>query len=209
MKYLRAIYWSFKSPLSNWFVNLRLQIHHPDSTLVFPVRWLFHDIKSIQLGSKVIIGAFSEIVVESHSSNSPISGQLVIGDRVVIGSHANIRASGGKIHIGRDCLIAQQVSLIAAGHSISTHALYREAPWDTTKTGIVIHENVWIGAGVTVLPGCSIGRNAVIGAGSVVTKSIPANEIWAGIPARRIRTINRLEAVEQHSECQVIPCSSI
>jgi acetyltransferase-like isoleucine patch superfamily enzyme len=209
MQYLRAIYWSFKSPLSNWFVNLRMQIRHPDSTFVFPLRWLFSDVKSIQLGSQVKIGAFSEIVVEGRLPNSSISGQLVIGDRVVIGSHANIRASGGKIHISHDCLIAQHVSLIASGHTLSAHGLYRDAPWDTTKTGVFIDENVWIGAGVTVLPGCIIGRNAVVGAGSVVTKSIPANEVWAGIPAKYIRTIDRLDAAEQCPACQAIPCSSI
>jgi acetyltransferase-like isoleucine patch superfamily enzyme len=57
----------------------------------------------------------------------------------------------------------------------------------------VIEENVWIGAGVTVLPGCAIGKNSVVGAGSVVTKSIPANEVWAGIPARKIREIINFE----------------
>lgn len=209
MKYLRAVYWSFKSPLSNWVANLHIQIHQPDSTFISPIHWMFSDVESIQLGSQVNIGSFSEIVVEGRLPNSNIFGRLVIGDRVVIGSHANIRASGGEIHIGHDCLIAQQVSLIASGHTLCTQGLYRDAPWDTTKTGVFIDENVWIGAGVTVLPGCTIGRNAVVGAGSVVTKSIPANEVWAGIPAKYLRTINRLDAAEQCPECQAIPCSSI
>jgi acetyltransferase-like isoleucine patch superfamily enzyme len=206
-KYLRAVYWACKSPLRNWIASLIVQIRHADSTLVHPIHWIFSEVDNIQLGFQVNIGPFSEIIVEGRLPNSSISGKLVIGDRVVIGSHANIRASGGEIHIGKNCLIAQQVSLIAAGHTISTHELYREAPWDTTKVGILIAENVWVGAGVTVLPGCTIGRNAVIGAGSVVTKSIPANEVWAGIPAKYIRTINRLDPLDQCPDGQTIPYS--
>jgi len=47
----------------------------------------------------------------------------------------------------------------------------------------------YVGAGVTVLPGVDIGENSVIGAGSVVTKNIPGNQLWAGIPARFIRDL--------------------
>jgi acetyltransferase-like isoleucine patch superfamily enzyme len=55
---------------------------------------------------------------------------------------------------------------------------------------IVINDNVWLGAGTTVLKGVEIGENSVIGAGSVVTKNIPANVIAAGNPCRVIRAIN-------------------
>lgn len=58
------------------------------------------------------------------------------------------------------------------------------------KTGrIVIGENVFIGAGTTVLKGAHIGNNAVIGACSVVTREVPENEIWGGNPARLIKRI--------------------
>jgi acetyltransferase-like isoleucine patch superfamily enzyme len=52
---------------------------------------------------------------------------------------------------------------------------------------IIIEENVWLGANVIVLKGVNIAKGAVVGAGSVVTKSIGENEIWAGIPAKKIR----------------------
>jgi acetyltransferase-like isoleucine patch superfamily enzyme len=152
------------------------------------VFWLYDEIGSIQI-SQVLIGAFSEIVVLAKSPYSKVSGRLIIEDHVVIGSHANIRATGGEIFIGRNALIAQQVSLIASNHTISSKQPYGDLPWDESKTGIYIDENVWIGAGVTILPGCVIGKNSVIGAGSVVTKSVPADEIWTGIPARKLRGI--------------------
>jgi maltose O-acetyltransferase len=53
---------------------------------------------------------------------------------------------------------------------------------------ITIGRNVWLGAHVIVLPGVTIGDNAVVGAGSVVTTSVSGGEIWAGVPARRIRS---------------------
>ena len=54
---------------------------------------------------------------------------------------------------------------------------------------VVIEDNVFIGARCIILKGVTIGENSVVGAGSVVTKSIPANEIWAGNPAKFIRKI--------------------
>ena len=60
-----------------------------------------------------------------------------------------------------------------------------------TKTApVLIEDNVFIGAHTTILKGVSIGRNSIVGAGSLVSKSIPANQIWAGNPARFIRHIN-------------------
>jgi acetyltransferase-like isoleucine patch superfamily enzyme len=54
---------------------------------------------------------------------------------------------------------------------------------------VYIHDNVWLGANVTVTPGVVIGENAVVAAGAVVTKNVPANTIVGGVPARIIRTI--------------------
>jgi acetyltransferase-like isoleucine patch superfamily enzyme len=155
----------------------------------FPVAIQYDDISAIAIGKGVIVGAFSEIIVFSKSPYSSVAGSLTIEDRTIIGSNANIRAAGGPITIGRNTLIAQRVSLIASGHIIDGTQPYRDLPWGTTKVGIEIGENVWLGTGVTVLPGCSIGNNAVVGAGSVVTKSIPANEIWVGNPARKLRDV--------------------
>jgi len=61
---------------------------------------------------------------------------------------------------------------------------------NTKKKKVSIGENVFIGAHVTILKGVSIGRNSIIGGGSVVSKSVPSNEIWAGNPAKFIKKIN-------------------
>ncbi|NEO43482.1 MAG: acyltransferase [Moorea sp. SIO4A3] len=56
-----------------------------------------------------------------------------------------------------------------------------------TELPIILEENVWLGVNVVVLKGVTIDKGAIVGAGAVVTKSIPENEIWAGIPAHKIR----------------------
>ena len=167
----------------------RARAQFPDLMLEFPCKFTFDDPEAIEMGRDISIGPFSELVVLKRSPSSTVGGGLLLGNRCVIGAHANIRACGGKIRIGQNALLAQNVTLLAANHSLGTGAPYRDLPWDEEKTGVVIGENVWIGAGVTIVPGISIGNNSVVGAGSVVTRSIPVNELWAGVPARKIRSL--------------------
>jgi acetyltransferase-like isoleucine patch superfamily enzyme len=178
-----------KISIIRWVKGQYVQIHNPHLNIISPVLWSYDNLNSIKISSNVCIGPFSEIIAYSHVKESKVLGCLIIEENVIVGSHANIRAAGGKIFIGRNSMLAQHISLIAANHTISSDLLYRELNWDESKTGIHIDENVWIGTGVTILPGCSIGKNSVIGAGSVVTKNVPESEIWAGIPAKKLRSI--------------------
>jgi acetyltransferase-like isoleucine patch superfamily enzyme len=186
---IKMLFFVPKQIFRSWYKFYRLQCRYPEMYMVFPCALHYDDIGAIQIGKQAYISRYAEIVVYVRSSYSAIPGALIIGDRVVIGSNANIRASGGTIVIGKNTLIAQNVSLIAANHTISDQQPYRDLPWDTSKVGLEIGENVWLGVGVTVLPGCRIGDNSVVGAGSVVTRSIPAKEVWGGIPARKLRDV--------------------
>lgn len=178
-----------KTYVVRWLKNVYLQSRNPEMTMHFPIIWSYDNYDAIKIGAGVFIGAFSEITVVENSPNSKITGRLIIEERAVIGAAANIRAAGGEIYIGRNSLIANNVCLVASNHAISNEQPYRDLGWDESKTGVFIDENVWMGAGVTVLPGCTIGKNSVIGAGSVIAKSVPPNEVWAGVPARKIRSI--------------------
>lgn len=193
LKRLRMLVRGPKNLITYWLRHQEVLYCNPDMVMYFPVALQYDDINAIKISPRVLIGAFSEILVLAKSPYSSISGQLIIEDGAIIGSHANIRAAGGKIFIGKNSSIAQQVSLIASNHTISNNLPYKDSPWDECKTGIFIEENVWIGAGVVILPGCVIGRNSIVGAGSVVTKSIPANEVWVGVPARKLRDIESSE----------------
>ena len=68
----------------------------------------------------------------------------------------------------------------------------------TTAAPVIIEDHVWIGSRVQILPGVKIGRGAVIAAGAVVTKDVPANEIWGGVPAKRIGIRNNPLTYELH-----------
>lgn len=91
-----------------------------------------------------------------------------------------------RIVIGDNCQIAPNVSIYAGGHPI--HPKTRNTAYEYGKA-VTIGSNVWIGGSVVVCPGVHIGSNAVIGAGSVVTRDIGDWAIAAGNPARVIRTI--------------------
>ncbi len=107
-----------------------------------------------------------------------------IGTRVFINQNCTLYDAGG-VDIGDDVMIGPNVSLITSGHPIAPSQ--RRAA--VTVAPIVIGRNVWIAAGVTVIGGVTIGDNAVIAAGSVVTKDVPADSLAGGNPARVIRSI--------------------
>lgn len=92
----------------------------------------------------------------------------------------------GKVTFGDNVQIAPNVSIYTAGHPI--HPVSRNSGYEY-GIPITIGNNVWIGGSVVILPGVAIGDNVVIGAGSVVTKDIPANRVAAGNPCRIIREI--------------------
>lgn len=77
--------------------------------------------------------------------------------------------------------------MLTASHPIDDHDARRQG-WESASP-IVIGDNVWLGGGVIVCPGVSIGANAVIGAGSVVTRDVPGSVLAAGNPCRVIRAL--------------------
>jgi len=90
------------------------------------------------------------------------------------------------ITIGEDCLIGPNVQLLTPTHPIAPGPRRDKVEGSAP---ITLGDNVWLGGGVTVCPGVSIGDNSVIGAGSVVARDIPANVVAVGNPAPVIRTL--------------------
>jgi acetyltransferase-like isoleucine patch superfamily enzyme len=91
----------------------------------------------------------------------------------------------GGITIEDNVLIAPKVSLLSEGHPVSPAERQSLIPGH-----IHIKKNAWIGAGATILPGVTIGENAVVAAGAVVSKDVPANNIVGGVPAKIIKSID-------------------
>lgn len=108
---------------------------------------------------------------------------ISVGKNVFINSGCRFQDQGG-ITIGDGALIGHNVVLATLNHDIDPRKRSTMYP-----APIVIGKNVWIGANATVVPGVSIGDGAVIAAGAVVTKDVPANVIVGGVPAKIIKKI--------------------
>lgn len=112
-------------------------------------------------------------------------GDIEIGDDCSINPFTIIYGHGG-VRIGNGVRIACHSVIIPANHPApDDRTALHSAP--LTARGIVIGDNVWIGAGARILDGVQIGANAVVGAGSVVTRAVAANTTVAGVPAAVIR----------------------
>jgi len=110
-----------------------------------------------------------------------------IGSDSLIGEYTVIRGQGG-VTIGNRVYTSPMTQLIAVNHVFDDP----EQPFidqGITAEGIIVEDDVWLGANVVVTDGVHIGKGAVVAAGAVVTKDVPAHTVVAGVPARVIRTI--------------------
>lgn len=133
----------------------------------------------------VLVHKIFPVVGENSRINTPLSGvrfhKVNIGSNVVIMPGCLMMSAGG-ITIEDEALIAANVQLISNNHDLDNRNIITCKP-------VHICRRAWIGAGATILPGVTIGENAVIGAASVVTHDVPPNTIVAGNPAKIIKTI--------------------
>ena len=104
---------------------------------------------------------------------------------------------GAKVTFGDNVFVAPNCGFYTAGHALDAEQRIQGLEY---AYPITIGNNVWIGAQVCVLPGVTIGDNTIIGAGSVVTKSIPANVLAVGNPCRVLRTITEADRAKYISE---------
>jgi acetyltransferase-like isoleucine patch superfamily enzyme len=118
---------------------------------------------------------------------------LLIGDGCYIGRFCHINASVG-VTIEDRVLIADRVYISDIDHEYRKTELPVIAQGVCSKGPVVLKTGCWIGAGAVILPGVTIGRNSVVGANSVVVKSIPDYTVVGGVPARILKEIPRGEA---------------
>lgn len=114
---------------------------------------------------------------------SDFGKNIKIGKNVFINSGCCFQDQGG-IELGDGCLIGHQVVIATLNHDLAP-----EKRAGMTPAPVKLGKNVWVGAHATILPGVVVGDNAVIAAGAVVTKDVPAGCVVAGVPARVIRRI--------------------
>ncbi len=138
-----------------------------------------------------LIGVLGEGVVVRPTFHCDYGAHIAIGAGTFV-NFGCVMLDVAEIRIGRACQIASGVQLVTAEHPIDPGP--RRAGWESARP-IVLEDNVWLGAGVIVCPGVTIGRDSVIGAGSVVTRDVPAGVVAVGTPARVMRTIGADDAI--------------
>jgi acetyltransferase-like isoleucine patch superfamily enzyme len=180
-----------RARLTRSLLAQRIQFRNPtlisDPSAIWDYGWA--DVDAIEIGTNVSVGPFAEIVVQKRSPHTRVPGRLVLCDGAIITAGVNIRAAGGTIRIGRQTGIGQHTAIMSVNHTVVRGILYLRAPWDPTRSGVDIGDNVWVGANCVIVSGVSIGDNSVIAGGSVVTKNVPPDEIWGGVPARRLKAV--------------------
>ncbi|AFY33734.1 DapH/DapD/GlmU-related protein [Calothrix sp. PCC 7507] len=169
---------------------------------------------SIEIGNGVYIFKGVRIDGKGHENNRiNLENGVVIERNVVIGALNNTCididqdtfigpsvciAGPGDIKIGKHCLIAAHTGIYANNHNFADpKELIKDQ--GITRKGIVIEDDCWLGHGVKVLDGVTIGRGSVIGAGAVVTKDISPFSVAVGIPARVIKNRDGKELIQLKS----------
>lgn len=140
--------------------------------------------ESAVIGDEVVINK-DTIIELGHG------GSLVIGARTTIQPRCQFSAYKGTIQIGEDVQIAPACAFYPYNHGLSSDVPMKQQPL-TSKGGIHIEDDVWLGYGVIVLDGVRIGKGAVVGAGSVVVQDIPANAVAVGVPAKVVKTRDKV-----------------
>jgi acetyltransferase-like isoleucine patch superfamily enzyme len=141
----------------------------------------------IEIGAETIVmhGAILHVY---NFRNLPHAG-IKIGRNCLVGEYSVIRGQGG-VTIGDRVYTSPFTQIIAVNHVFDDPS----RPFveqGITAEGIVIEDDVWLGAGAVITDGVRVGKGAVVAAGAVVTKDVPPHTVVGGVPARPIKTIDR------------------
>lgn len=144
------------------------------------------DIEDSARGSRIVIGANASI--DAFVKIKPAGGQgdLSIGARTVINSGC-VLYTGNGITIGEDCAIAANCTFAPVNHNFARRDIpINQQGFQPSRGGVVVEDDVWIGANSVILDGAIIRRGAVVGAGSLVRGEVASYSIVAGNPLRQI-----------------------
>lgn len=169
--------------------------------------FLDDELSAIRDRTKELLAGFNR--TESPAERQELLGQLLgdigegswieapfsctYGRNTYIGDHTYLNFSctildNNEVRIGHHVMVGPSVQFYTAAHPLQASS--RIQGWEVAKP-IAVADNAWLGGGAILLPGVSVGRNAVVGAGAVVSRDVPANTVVAGNPARVIREIDQ------------------
>lgn len=127
------------------------------------------------------INTFFDLNTEIHCPSN-----IKVGDNVYVGKGTILVGYGG-LTINDGVIIGAGCKITTRNHIIDRNVGYRFSGYN--ESSVRIGSNVWLGYNVVILPGVCISEDSVVAAGAVVTKDVPAGQIWGGVPAKFIRYI--------------------
>lgn len=141
-------------------------------------------------GGTIVIGKYCEI--HEYAMIDSCGGSVRMGDHCSLNPFAIVYGHAGAL-LGNGVRVAAHVVIIPANHDFRSTKPLHEA--GLTGIGITVGDDVWLGAGARILDGVSVGGRSVVGAGAVVSRSIPAGCVATGVPARHkpIQTVAQSE----------------
>jgi acetyltransferase-like isoleucine patch superfamily enzyme len=163
-----------------------LQVHVPASSMVHLGALL-----ATRGGGRISVGTGCEI--DRGAILMTYGGSIELGDHVTVNAYCVLYGHGG-LRIGNGVRIAAHTVIVPANHVFADPDRYIFEQGET-REGIVIEDDVWIGAGARIVDGVTIARGCVIGAGSVVTRSTQPFGVYVGVPARRVKERRHSAAV--------------
>jgi acetyltransferase-like isoleucine patch superfamily enzyme len=174
--------WSRISALTR---RATLAIRFRDSSVTIdPTSWIApRSVIKVCGGGTIRIGRNCEI--HPYSMILTYGGAIEVGDNCSLNPFAIIYGHGG-VRIGNSVRIAAHTVIVPANHNPRSDGVPLHLAGATGK-GITIDDNVWLGTGCRILDGVHLARNVIVGAGSVVTRSVPENTTVVGVPARVVR----------------------
>ena len=141
------------------------------------------------------------VYIRPSSSDFKGLENFSIGDGALIPKGSTFYSTRAKLVIGRKVVFGPKPTIITGDHPIGVlgkHILDVEERWPENDADVVIEDGVWCGANVTILKGVTIGRDSVVAAGAVVTKSFPPYSIIGGVPAKLIKKRFTPEQIQEH-----------
>lgn len=146
----------------------------------------------MSFGDNVIVGMHSSLEVYDQFGNERFDAHLTVGNNSHIGMYGHISCTN-KVFLGDNVVLGRRVFITDNSHGRSTiehmniHPSFRPI---YSRGPVILEDNVWVGEGVCIMPGVTIGKGSVIGANAVVTNDIPPYSVAVGVPAKVVKTVD-------------------
>lgn len=180
----RLLYRTIVARIGKVFIETGVQIFGANHIEIEDEVAISHDVRLEAVNQNSKIRLRYRVSLDRGVDINAGNCHIEIGELTSLGPYTCI-AGSGDIKIGKGCLISSHVSIYSNNHNFADTTRYILAQGITCK-GIVIEDDCWLGTGVRVLDGLTIGQGSVIGAGAVVTKDIPPYSVAVGVPAKVI-----------------------